>query len=209
MMSETEVHAVMGEALMSRGLATAEQVQADRASLEARIASEEPGAQPAPAPQPQQPGAVPAQAVPTKPTTDDELTQIAFAGEAGPQSYRFEAPPRGVESSLEQEVTFRSFFHSEGLPQSIAGEIGRQWSKACANPPDAAALEMGRQQGMQALSRMWGAERDANLAIAQREVQRMAKGRPEIIAMLDQSGMGNSPWLAATLVHLAKAKGRA
>jgi hypothetical protein len=37
----------------------------------------------------------------------------------------------------------------------------------------------------------------------------MAKTSPNIIGMLDQSGLGNSPWLIQTLYHVAVGKGRA
>jgi hypothetical protein len=60
-----------------------------------------------------------------------------------------------------------------------------------------------------ALHRLWGADTQKNLAIAQAEVQRLAKSNPNIVEMLDVSGLGNNAWLIASVVNMAKAKGRA
>jgi hypothetical protein len=139
----------------------------------------------------------------------DQINQEVFSGPSSPAGYRFDPVPQGVQQSLEQEAMARALFHSEGIPVALATEIGRQWNKACAEPPDDRALALGKQEATYKLTQMWGADYEANLAIARGEIDRMAKAQPQIIGMLIDSGMGNSVWLAQTLVNLAKGKQRA
>jgi hypothetical protein len=134
---------------------------------------------------------------------------MAFQGANSPASYNFGQVPGGIEPSFEQEMSFRNLFHQEGIPASIGNEIGRLWNQATANPPSDAQMEQSRQECSVALHRLWGADTQKNLAIAQAEVQRLAKSNPNIVEMLDVSGLGNNAWLIASVVNMAKAKGRA
>ncbi len=135
---------------------------------------------------------------------------LAWEGPASIAEYQFDAPLlAGMKPDFEQERAFREFFFDEGIPVGIAREFNRQAMLGVVNPPTPIQLELDRQQGLIALEKVWGADRDANLALANREVARLATKRPDIITILENTGLGNSPWLAQTLVNLARAKGRA
>lgn len=205
-MEDLELQQIAGEALIAQGLWTPEAVAADRLAMEARINGEA---------EPQAPAKAPVSASATLPSPSaqpgpvDPLDELAFAGPASPTAYNFGTAPQGVEISLEQEAHFREVFHREGIPSSIGNRIGELWNQAVANPPTPEQLELGYQTGYAALNRMWGANTDRNLKVADAEVQRMAKTNPQIKDMLRHSGLGNSPWLASTLYNFAKSRGRA
>jgi hypothetical protein len=133
----------------------------------------------------------------------------AFVGPTSPAEYRFGAVAPGVETSLGQEITIRSLFHQHEIPAALGCEVGRLWNQACANPPDAVALEVGRQKCDLTLQQAWGDGYEKNLAVAQREVFRMAQTNPEIVGMLEASGLGNNAWLIQTIFNIARARGRA
>jgi len=145
--------------------------------------------------------------IPASDTGPSDL--IAFQGASSPMDYDFGAPPLGAEQSLEQETYFRSLFVEHEIPASIGSQIGKLWNAAVANPPSDVQLEKSYEECNEALQRMWGDDAEKNLAVANREVARMAKSHPEIIQMLEVSGLGNSPWLASTLYRLARVRGRA
>jgi hypothetical protein len=110
---------------------------------------------------------------------------------------------------MEQDAGFRALFLQHQVPAAIGSEIGRLWNQAAAGPaPTAEQIEYGRQEGSAQLNRLWGEDMTHNLAVAQAEVKRMAQTNPEIVQMLEVSGLGNSPWLASTLYNLARARGR-
>ena len=132
---------------------------------------------------------------------------LAFAGPSSAAQYQFDRP-YGATPNLESELAFREFLFDEAVPVSIAKEVDRQAMLGAAKPPSPVQLELDRQQGMIALERIWGADRDANLDLARQEVARLAVKRPEIVTILESTGLGNSHWLALTLVNLARAKGR-
>jgi len=190
-MDDAAAYQAMGEALVARGLMTPEAVAADLAPK----GEAEPGAPQAATP--------PAASGPV-----DPLDALAFTPAANPAEFNFGTPPQGVELSLEQETHFREMFVQYEIPKPIGDQIGRLWNQAIASPPTEAQLERSYQDGHAALSRMWGADLDRNLAVANAEINRMAKTNPEIKAMLRFSGLGNNAWLASTLFHLARARGR-
>jgi hypothetical protein len=68
-------------------------------------------------------------------------------------------------------------------------------------------LEQGRQQAMATLTRTYGPARDANLALARSEIDRMAAKRPDLVDDLVRTGLGNSVYVVNALVALAKARG--
>lgn len=203
-MDELTVHQIMGEALVVRGLATPEDVQSDRAALEARLAGQDSTGAEQPLPE-----ASTARPQPAEQPQVDPMDALIFRGADSPASYNFGVAPNGIELSFEQETTFRNLFHQEGIPASIGNEIGRLWNQAVVNPPSEDQLERSRQECSVALHHLWGADTQKNLAIAQAEVQRLAKSNPNIVEMLETSGLGNNPWLIASVVNMAKAKGRA
>jgi len=135
--------------------------------------------------------------------------EMAFRGPETIAGYNFGAPPPGVEQSMEQEVAMRTLFQQEGIPVSIGNEIGRMFNAAIAHPPSEIDRKVQHQICGLQLERVWGADTAKNVAIAQAEVARMAQANPGILRMLEQSGLGDSPYLARTLFNLATAKGRA
>jgi hypothetical protein len=212
--SESEAFETMAGALSERGLISSEQIASDRAELNARLgiepASESEAFEIVASALSQTDALFSGTNTPeAQPDPLDQINQEVFSGPDGPQSYHFQPPPQGVETSLEQERSFRNFFHSEGIPVALATEIGRQWNKSCAEPPDDRTLALGKQEATYKLTQLWGADYEANLAVARGEIDRMAKAQPQIVGMLIDSAMGNSVWLAQTLVSLARAKGRA
>lgn len=220
-MDEFEVHEAMGAALIAMGKATPEDVAADRAALEARLNGQELPADRAPATAP------PAQAAPTLTSAalmgvspesaplepPDELTVAAFQGPSSPAAYQFDTPPLAPGTApdpqaMAMEQSFRELFHAEGMPVPIAKEISRLAGLGAANPPSNAQIDFGRQTAQIQLERMWGPDYQTNLNIANAELARMTKARPEIPQILQVTGLGNSVYFAATLVNLARAKGR-
>jgi len=207
---ESQAFEAMAQALSERGLMAPEVIAQDRAALTARLNGEPP-----PAETPQSGGPVPSQDGADSQMGQsgavgaDPLDALAFQGAKSPAEYNFGTAPQGVEISLEQEQAFRAIFHENEIPPAIGSEIGKLWNKAVLNPPDPQQLDRMYQDGHAALSRVWGADLQKNLAAANGEVNRMAKSHPEIKAMLAYSGLGNNAWLAQTLFHLSKARGRA
>ena len=213
---------IAASAMQAQGLVAPEQVHAERTALHLELGMEPPPAYVPPgatAPTPAQTltaatlGGEPAAQGQAQPEAQpvDPLDALVFQGASSPSEFRFGALPPGVTATpegMKQEIEMRSFMHAEQIPASIGSEIGRLWNKAAAAPPTPEALEQGRQSGTAALTRLWGDDTQHHLAVAQAEVQRMAKARPEIIRMLEDSGLGNSPWLVSSLYSLAKARGR-
>jgi hypothetical protein len=223
-MSETALFEAAAAAMLERGLTTQEQVHAQRVELHQQLGLEPPpayvppavpgaapAAQPAPSSAAALGGAQPAPAAPGQaPEAQpvDPMDAAIFAGPSNPAAYNFGPAPAGVQHSPEQELAFRSMFHEEGIPTAIGDQIGRLWHQAAAKPPTPVQLELSRQTATVKLSRMWGDDFERNVAVAQAEVTRMAKGRPEIREMLDVSGLGNDHWIISSLYNLARARGR-
>ena len=211
-MDEMAAFEAMAGAMVERGLATPDQVAADRVAMAAQLAQDpnagfasavnagQSSATVAPAPA-GQPGAA-------QPADVDPIDAMVYQGASSPQEYRFPPPPAGVEQSPEQELAMRTFLHGEQIPASIGNQIGKLFNEAAAAPPTLAQLEQSRQACSVQLHKMWGEDTAHHLAVAQAEVQRMAKTNPTIVEMLEASGLGNSPWLASTIYCLAKARGR-
>ena len=186
---------VMADALVQRGVWTREQADAELAKTD----DEDTGFNPLAA----------APAKPVVPEGVDELTAAAFAGPASPTAYRFAPPPEGATAAPEQELMVRQLFHEHEVPVSIGNEVSKRFNAAAVNPPTEQQIEMGRQSAMVTLNKMWGEQTAANIAVANKEVMRMAQSRPEIIDMLVSSGIGNDPWVVSTIYQMARAKGRA
>jgi hypothetical protein len=196
-----ETHEAMGQALIERGLATQEAVAADRVALEKVLASGEESA----------PEVTADQAGSSELPNDANVNPIdaeAFKAPASPSSYAFDRLPSELNNNPEQEVVMRDFFYQEGIPVSIAKEINRLYVDGLKTPPTEQQLNTSKENLMATLSKVWGKERDSNIALAQREVARMAQTTPKIIDMLNHTGIGNNPWLIQTIVNMAKAKGR-
>lgn len=208
---DQETYDVMADALVSRGLMTPEQVTADRTRI-AELNGNQAGTQ-----QPGKPDTSPAAEDPTSifQGNSEEAAQLdaaAYEGPSSPAAYDFSyfgAMPEGVEHSPEQETAIRNMYHAEGIPVAIGNEIARLYNAGLANPPTPEQRELNAQESMATLHKMWGDNTDKNIEIANRELVRMQEHLPNIDEMLEASGLENNAWLVATLVNLAKARGRA
>lgn len=121
--------------------------------------------------------------------------------------YVFEAPPRGVESSQEQEMAIRTLFAAEKIPVSVGQHISKLWNQACANPPTAEAKALAAQKVMAELNRGGEVRATETIRLAQQEVARLAKTNPSIVEMLEVSGLGNDRWLIEHLANTARVRG--
>lgn len=203
-MNDLATHDVMASALVERGIMTPEAAAADRAALEAQLAG-----QPATA-QAESPAAT-AQPVATASPNADPLEAAVWAAPPSAAAYDMTQGvpvPPGAEYSHEFEAHNRAAFFAAGVPQSIGNHIAKLWNDVLARGefPNDAQLEMGKRQALQALTKQWGADTQANLARAKSVVQVMEKHQPEIWNLLVQSGLGNDPWLISTLANLARSR---
>lgn len=206
---DLETHDVMSQALIERGIVTADQVAADRASLEAELNDPNGGFDPMAGHTPQSQG-------PTVPLDEagqaNAIDAAAFAGPASPADYRFERAFDAAPSTREQlqaEQSLRTALHAEAVPVPIARQVDQLLAQGLKNPPTPAQLEHGRQIGAAQLAKDWGADRDKNLAIANNELRRLSARMPALPGLLAETGVANSAWLAKTLFNQAKARGRA
>jgi hypothetical protein len=200
--TDLDTHAAMGAALVERGLATAEQVATDRAALEAHLAGDTKPADPSATTATPQPAVQPSAEV-------NAITAAAFAGPAGPSEYRFESGPvdgKVDPAAMKFEQDMREFLHAEQVPVALAREMSRIAAAGGGKPMNDQQLQQGKADAMAQLGKAWGTERDANLATVRGELARMAKPRPEIMGILDRTPLGNSAWLAQTLLNMVKAR---
>jgi hypothetical protein len=198
-MSDAEVFDAMSGALQERGLATAEQVAADRAVQPFNTSTET--------------------AVKTVDTTNLEATQVdpmleqinreAFEAPATPAGYRFDPVPQGVTYDPQQDIAMRGVFHDAGVPQAIAAQVDRMYAKAILNPPTASQLEQATQATHLQLTRTYGDEARTVVEVAQREFRAMAAKQPQLVEMVERSGMGSDFYVISSLYNIAKARGRA
>jgi hypothetical protein len=218
-MNELEMHAVMGEALVSRGLATAEQVAADRASLEARLNRETPPADPAvtmPAePQAKASGAqTSAQlapgSIPLAPQAQpDPLDMAIFAPPDSPSGYVFDRLPADIPHDMEQEQQFRTVCHEAGIAAPIAAQVDRLWTQALLNPPTPQQMEQAQQQTHLQLNRTFGDQAGKVIEVAQREFAAMVAKQPWLKDAAQASGLGDNYYAIVSLWNTARARGRA
>jgi hypothetical protein len=205
--TELELHSIMGESLVARGLATSEMVATDRVAVEARLAGT-----PAPAAAGEAPAAPAASA--TAPAVDaphvDPMDAEIFSAPPTPSDYKTAPLPDGVQPASEADVAAaKAAFHEAGVPQAIFQELDRQFLAAAAKPPTAAAMEATRQQTMQALHRTHGDNAQKVLATAQKEFRAMVAKNPRLAELAEVSGIGNSLFAITSLYNNARAKGRA
>jgi hypothetical protein len=161
-------------------------------------------------------------AEPAAPTLDPAAAaEAAIRAEEGRQSdiltfctppetiagYQFQPPPPGVETSIEQEVAMRTLFRESGIPSHVGSEANRLWNQAILNPPSEIDRTLQGKANRVALEQAWGPDFERNLAAAQSVVAQMAKTRPEVINMLEQSGLGNNVYIIRSLYNLARARG--
>lgn len=178
----------MGQALVNRGVMTAEQVAADlQPKTDANAAA---------APD----GNTPAEVEPAHP---------ALAPPAQPSEYRFDPLPAGMEVTTAEEQSVRNALHTAGIPNALAAETWRQVFKAAANPPTDSQINATTADTRAKLNAKYGAEAPKVIAAAQAEFDRIAKNDPHVERIVIASGVGCSLWLQETLYNLARNAGRA
>jgi hypothetical protein len=109
----------------------------------------------------------------------------------------------------QQELAMRAVFHDAGVPNGIAAQVDRMYSRAIQNPPSAAQIESATQAAHAQLSREYGADASKVIEVAQREFRAMAAKQPRLIDMVERSGLGSDPYIIGSLYRNAQAKGRA
>lgn len=148
---------------------------------------------------------------PTQQNADGLDDATVFAPPSSPAGYRFDRLPHGVQHDLQQEQFIRESFFAADIPQGIAGQLNRMFTAAMLTPPDATALEVSRQQAHIQLERVHGAHTAKVIEIARKEFA-AAVARPggeRLVALIEKSGLGNSPYLVTSLYNIARSRGRA
>jgi hypothetical protein len=121
--------------------------------------------------------------------------------------YQLDLPPKGVETSLDQEIAMRHLFLDSGVPAHLGQEASRLWNQAILNPPSEIDRTLQGKAAQVSLEQAWGPDFQKNLAAAQGIVAQMAKTRPEVVQMLEDSGLGNNAYLIKSLFNMARARG--
>jgi hypothetical protein len=201
---DLETHDVMASALVERGLIAPADAAADRAALEVELS----GGAPA-----QHDPTLAAQPPPPNPDADP-LEAAVWAAPPSAKAYDLSQgvpAPEGAEHSHEFEAANRAALYAAGIPQSIGNHLAKRWNDVMASGelPNDTQLEMGKRQALADLTKQWGADTKANLALAKSVVDTMEEHQPAIWQMLETSGLGNDPWLITTLANLARARGPA
>lgn len=122
-----------------------------------------------------------------------------------PGRYSFDRVPPGVQHSPEQELAARSLFAAEQVPPEIGRYLSTVWNKAAAAGPvspeaNAAAAE---RVTAQLNAKPDGAE---TIKLAQQEAAAIIQRNPGVREWLEQSGMGNDPFLINYLANRARAR---
>lgn len=203
---DVATHDVMAQALLERGLISAEQAAISRSALtgeqsptEGSTAPKAPAASQAASPTPNLATASP------EATLDAQI----FEGAASPAAYQFTTsdPPEGVEHSLEFEAANRAALHHASVPREIGNEIARRWNEAMGRDEVSEQdLALSKQSALTQLNKVWGADTMKNIALAETVIAKIAERQPGVWDMLRVSGMANDPWLIQTLYNLARAQ---
>lgn len=130
-----------------------------------------------------------------------------FDESAQPGRYSFDRVAPGIQHSPQQEVAARTLFAAEQVPAEVGRYLSTVWNKAAAAGPqtpeaNAAAAERVTAQ----LTRMDPAQGAETIKLAQQEVEAIAKRTPAVREWLEQSGMGNDPFLINYLANRARAR---
>jgi len=124
-----------------------------------------------------------------------------FAAPARPEDYRFDPTLAALKPDPDLEAKARGWFHRAGLPGWLARNLVTEWNRRAANPPSEAAIEGDAVATEAALRDAWGADYDARIAA----VRDLLAGLddPELVTLLDRSGLANSEYLIRQLAALA------
>lgn len=110
-----------------------------------------------------------------------------------PEGYVIDLP-RGHPRDAELESRARRWFHEAGLPQNLVNGIVREYCRCLATRPDAGDSDRAAAE----LARGWGPAQADEIARARAVLARCAQS-DEMLALLDESGFGNNPWLIRSL----------
>lgn len=203
--SDMETFDIMAQALIERGLMSADQIADQRAAIEAGTDNgvELPAAK---ATAPISKEAVES-AIYEGNTTS--LDAAIFAGANSPSAYNLSGltPPHGSGVNPDYpafEHTIRECLHTGGLPAGIGNEVARLAYATIAKPQSGVEFQMAAQSSRQQLEAMWGANTDRNIDLARSVIERMGPGA-EIMTQICEMGLGNNPWFIASLYNVAKA----
>lgn len=133
-----------------------------------------------------------------------------FRPPATPADYYFEPVHNTAMHDPALESATRAMLHKEGFPAGIGAQLVREWNRAAAIadqiPPTRHALDSVRAE--QTMRTQWGNQFDANLELVQAEIARIAREYPELPLrdMLASTPLGNSTWLAETVLNRAHAR---
>jgi hypothetical protein len=99
---------------------------------------------------------------------------------------------------------------SANVDQTAARFVGEMFRKAATNPPSAEARAATSAENQQYLRDMWGEHFETMLGVAQREMLELARGFPKLPALLESTGLGDSPFLIRQLAQrgIERAKAR-
>lgn len=149
-------------------------------------------------------------------TMVETVEQQAMAGAGKPAEYSFlnlPTPDFNVVNPQEYyvvETGLRNAMHSAGLPVGIGNEIARlafgALNKANGGEISDHQRAMEYQSANAQLRAMYGNDFERNIAAADALVAHMDKAFP-LSETLMATGLSNNPWIIASLVNVAKARG--
>lgn len=129
-------------------------------------------------------------------TTVDPFIPPEGSGEAaaGPAFDTIDANPGRTAAALHAHLT------AVGVDPTLATFYQGRVEKALAAPaPSAEQLALGTTEAHQALRDQFGDDADAITELARREVQLLARDHPQIVEILERTGLGNDVYLAKAL----------
>lgn len=135
--------------------------------------------------------------VPGENATDAE--RASFYNSLGrpeqPDGYKFDEPklPEGIEYDAKAVQDFREFAHKHGLTQGQASavhDLYHQMFSAGITEYEGVVAKQ-REEAETELKKEWGDKFDGNIELAKRALKQF--GGDEVVAFMDQSGLGNNP----------------
>lgn len=128
-----------------------------------------------------------------------------FDDRAQPGRYSFDRVPPGMQHSPEQELAARNLFAAEHVPPEIGRYLSTVWNKAAAAGPMSAEANAAAAERVAAQlnAKPDGAE---TIKLAQQEAAAIIQRNPGVREWMEQSGMGNDPFLINYLANRARAR---
>ncbi len=130
-----------------------------------------------------------------------------FGGEVKGTSYQFDQPADELTAMpMEEQKQIRAAMAAEGIPADIGNEMARRWNEFASQPFNPEALILSHNQGMADLERMHGDRVSEVIKAAKGEAERLIKRVPWLKAALEDTALGNDPWVVSSLANLAQAR---